>query len=84
MDTRQSLVVEEDLTQTTDDQSSQSENVDKSTKVTTPETTSDKKKSLKDQMKDKAKKLKKLIGTKTSKKQEISEKKQKEVRIINK
>ena len=35
-------------------------------------------------MKDKAKKLKKLIGTKTSKKQEMSEKKQKEVRILNK
>ena len=70
MDTRQSLVVD-DKTQTNDEQILQAEEVD-----TTKETIYDKKKSLKDQMKEKAKKLKKFIETKSS-----SNKKQKDVRI---
>merc|ERR1712226_1310854 len=78
MGTRQSLVIEEEPTQTIVEQSLQSEDTDTSTTVTTSETTSDKKKSLKDTMKEKAKKLKKFIGTKSS---SSSSKKQKDVCI---
>ena len=82
METRQSLVVEQNQTQTTDEQSSQVEDVNETAKVTTSETTSDKKKSLKDQMKDKAKKLKKFIGGKSSSSSGKKQKEEKEVRIL--
>ena len=64
METRQSLVVEQNLTHTTDKNSLQVEDVDTTAQVTTSETTSDEKKSLKNKMKDKAKKLKKFISEK--------------------
>ena len=82
METRQSLVVEQNLTQTTDKNSLQVEDVDTTAQVTTSETTSDKKKSLKDQMKDKAKKLKKFIGGKSSSSSSKKQKEEKEVRIL--
>ena len=81
MKTKQSLVVEQIQTQTIDEQSSEVEDVDKTANVTTYETTSDKKKSLKDQMKDRAKKLKTFFGGKSSR--SSTSKKQKEKKEVS-
>ena len=69
MDTRQSLVVEDNIQ--TEEQILQTDEVN-----ITKEITPDKKKSLKDKLKEKSKKLKKFIETKST-----SNKKQKDVRM---